>query len=1435
MGGWGARIAALACALLLTDGVAVAATDHGFDSPASTDPSQQFAVDNPQRHNTPNDPGYDSAEPDDEDSGTASSVYEEDFGLFGFASRLTRSSATYHDDGHGHASGDPQVSGFNASGAWKLERGRPDVSVAILDTGIRWDRCGLRDKIRLNRVELPLPRDGAGQTHPAAALGGYDLNGNGAIDVDDYADDSRVGRAFSGSCGGAVTGYDLIQAFSNHDDADHNGFVDDIAGWNFFDDSNDPTDRSSYFAAENHGSGRAGEAVEQGNDGQGSLGVCPKCQFVPIRVWDTFVADGNNFGMGMLYASDNGINVVEGADGSLYHSAFAEAASQHAYERGASQVYSGDDLNTSNHNYPANYNHTMLIQGTVPDTVGLGQNFADSSPLRNPVCTAQPLLCFGTQLPPGTYFRGAGTTQFGGHSSIAMEGSTGSENTGKASGAAALVISAAKDAGVADPSPDEVRETLEQTAEDVTAANTGGVGVADPAQAGWDEHFGWGRADLGTAVALAHTGKLPPEASIDSPDWFAPLTGDHAALRGRLRARFATGGQFHYKVQWGVGPAPTAWNDVAGGEGDSSGTVTDLGTLDLAAIRSALASRVVSQDPGGPVFSPTSRNPYQDQFAVRVVVDATANGVPTKGVDRKVLVAVPDGQNLKPGFPKRMGTGGEAPLRYADLNGDNVQELIVPTEDGTIHAYEPNGSELSGWPVHTQVQYSAADHLGAPAFAADGVAAPREPPRGPTVADLDGDGVPELITAAGLRIYVFEPDGSQRPGFPVRNDPSFCRPQDERQENSDGGAFHRKCGFLATPAVGHLENGTQLDIVAPSLDGHLYALRPDGSPVPHYPVDLVDPQKGPNERVYAEAINSPAIRDLDGDGKDDIVVPTNEAYGGSPNPTGDLSFVGLLGAAAGQSTRVYAISGAKGTLIQGWPISISGLIQNTLPLIGPGHDPAVATIQGETRVVASATSGDLREYQDNGHGSTTMQQGGSLNLFESASIGDVLGTGSLDVVKYQIDAAQAGNLLLTGQNVPYSHRIGAFDATTGASLPGYPTITDDYQFLSASTIAKVDGQATPTNQIVAGTGLGLLHAYDGLTGQDVAGFPKVTGGWLFAPAALSDDGRMAGITREGYLFEWGSQAAACQSQWPSFRHDPHGSGNYNHDGTAPGAPTNLKFEGGKLTFTAPGDDGPKCGTPARYQVVQSDTPLTPQSLGGAEALTPPTPLAAGSKQSIVLPTPGRRYVAVRAIDDGVTSGAPDPTRQNIGPMAEFDLVGNTAVGPGSGDHPTGPGTGAPGSPSVGGSGSGGGSGTARCLSAARVGSSSIGPIRLGDSRATVLRRAGRPTRTPRNALVYCLRGGGTLRAELLGGRVRLVLQNAARRGARGIVPGVARRALVRGVRGLHHVPGILGLYRAGRTVFVLGRTGRVRYVGVANAGLAANDRALTSAVKRTGA
>src|SRR5581483_6623688 len=521
-------LASLLFALLVSPLAARAAT-RDFDHPADNTPAaaqQQFGVTNPHRNDTPNDPGYDGAEPDDPDGVGNTNIFDEQFGLFGWPSQRSRLTAIYGDGPH---AGQPQISGFNASGAWKLDRGRPDSVIAILDTGIKWSREELRTQIHLNRGELPVPiHDRASpSSDPGSVPGGscssmadaYDANGDGAFNVLDYVCDSRV-SSDDGVHGDPklLDAEDLIAAFSDGTDGDGNGFVDDIAGWDFFDNDNDPYDASSYFAAGNHGSGRADNAAERGNDGQGGIGVCPHCQLMPIRIWDTFVSDANTFAMGILYATDNGAAVIEGANGSTYHSAFAERASDYAYRHGVVQTYSGDDLNTGNHNYPAAYGHAMLIQGTVPDTAGLGENAGQQAAEQLAgLCHAG--ICPGTELPVGTYFRGANTTQYGGKSSIAMEGATGSENTGKAAGAAALVISAARDAN---PPirlrPDETREILEQTAERALAPNTLGIGVADPGADPakpsidqWTPHFGWGRVDLGVAVALAHSGEIPPE------------------------------------------------------------------------------------------------------------------------------------------------------------------------------------------------------------------------------------------------------------------------------------------------------------------------------------------------------------------------------------------------------------------------------------------------------------------------------------------------------------------------------------------------------------------------------------------------------------------------------------------------------------------------------------------------------------------------------------------------------------------------------------------------------------------------------------------------------------------------------------------------------------------------------------------------------------
>src|SRR5262245_12780652 len=320
-----ALAALLAC--LLIGPLAARAAARDFENPAdssASDAQQQFGLVNPQRNDTPTDPDYDGAEPDDEDAVGNTNIFDEAFGLFGWPSQRTRLTALYGDGPHALQ---PQISGFNASGAWKLDRGRPDSVIAILDTGIKWDRTDLRLQIHLNTGELPVPNHARttpvsdASTVPGGSCSNmasaYDANADGAVNVLDYVCDNRV-TANAGAHGNPslLDAEDLIVSFRNGTDADGNGFVDDIAGWDFFDNDNDPYDASSYFAAANHGSGRAENAAEDGNDGSGGIGVCPDCQLMPIRTWDTFVSDGNTFAMGILYGTDNGASVIEGANGS---------------------------------------------------------------------------------------------------------------------------------------------------------------------------------------------------------------------------------------------------------------------------------------------------------------------------------------------------------------------------------------------------------------------------------------------------------------------------------------------------------------------------------------------------------------------------------------------------------------------------------------------------------------------------------------------------------------------------------------------------------------------------------------------------------------------------------------------------------------------------------------------------------------------------------------------------------------------------------------------------------------------------------------------------------------------------------------------------------------------------------------------------------------
>lgn len=145
---------------------------------------------------------------------------------------------------------------------------------------------------------MPEPQDAQGRS----TAGVFDRNRDGAFNVKDYADDTHF-RDVNGN--GLLDPGDLIALASDGTDADGNGYVDDISGWDFFEHDNDPLDNVDF----GHGTGRSKEAAAEGNNAIGGIGVAPGASLLEVRIGDSFVVDVNDFAQGLLFAADSGARV----------------------------------------------------------------------------------------------------------------------------------------------------------------------------------------------------------------------------------------------------------------------------------------------------------------------------------------------------------------------------------------------------------------------------------------------------------------------------------------------------------------------------------------------------------------------------------------------------------------------------------------------------------------------------------------------------------------------------------------------------------------------------------------------------------------------------------------------------------------------------------------------------------------------------------------------------------------------------------------------------------------------------------------------------------------------------------------------------------------------------------------------------------------------
>jgi len=163
---------------------------------------------------------------------------------------------------------------------WEQTTGDSSQVIGILDTGVDWTHPDLKNKIWENPGEIP----------------------------------------------------------DNGMDDDGNGLIDDVRGWDYINNDNNPMDDNS------HGTHVAGIAAAETNNGIGIAGVNWKAKIMPIKVFQSSGrGDAATIANGIIYASTHGATVINMSFGGYVPSLTMETALLNAYPNAILVAAAGND------------------------------------------------------------------------------------------------------------------------------------------------------------------------------------------------------------------------------------------------------------------------------------------------------------------------------------------------------------------------------------------------------------------------------------------------------------------------------------------------------------------------------------------------------------------------------------------------------------------------------------------------------------------------------------------------------------------------------------------------------------------------------------------------------------------------------------------------------------------------------------------------------------------------------------------------------------------------------------------------------------------------------------------------------------------------------------------------------------------------------------
>jgi subtilisin family serine protease len=559
-------------------------------------------------------------------------------------------------------------------------------------------------------------------------------------------------------------------------DDDHNGYVDDIYGWNFVTSAR-AKENNSPLDDHGHGTHCAGIVAAGVNNGFGTAGVTPDARIMAVKIFYDFSV--LNACRGIIYAANNGADVINMSWGLCWPVPILEQALDYAHSRGVILVAAAGNHGDDRTAYPSGYSTTIAV--TASNSDDHVTDFSTHNDAVNICAPGQSILSLkaantdmyakynepNVHIIDNNYYLATGTSMASPHV-VAVAGYMRAVSPGL--------------------SPDVTLQIMESTADDFI--DPYGTGASMP---GWDKYSGHGRVNL--PAALAATPKV--RARITTPRMFSVMSGSFGVYGS------ADGSDFlEYILEYGPGDDPSEWTEIAA----SSVPVTEalLGTMAGDTLQGPYVIRLRANETN------TARTHiYITNYAVaEIQYPADAQSVAgTVGIMGSALCEDFSYSVVEYGFGDNPGSWHEirvntVPVYEGELAVWNTIHLATGVYTIRASVYSTTGLEaVDSVTISIESVFTPPDGW---LIDVAGTLAPIA-----NYADVNQDGVNEILMGTSLGMKILSTDGTVM----TTDIPNFL-PDDYR----------------IPPAVGRLDNDYFDDIVAVTGSGILYGFPSQADP-----------------------------------------------------------------------------------------------------------------------------------------------------------------------------------------------------------------------------------------------------------------------------------------------------------------------------------------------------------------------------------------------------------------------------------------------------------------------------------------------------------------------------------------------------------------------------------------------------------------------------